>query len=147
MEIVLILFVGIVGGVAAGLVAIAIGWHRGDAIAAVASRRQPLDPPAINYSSLKVSGVGGLCLVALSIGLAIALPQIRNTMLTGLVLGILLAVALVLWRRRAPLPSSGAKPGANTTLAIDAESGADEHPVGYRSPDRHDRHALTSVGS
>jgi hypothetical protein len=142
MEVVLIMFVGMLGGVAAGLVAIAIGWHRGDAIAALASRRRPLDAPAINYSSLKVSGVGGLGLVVLCVGISIALPTVRQTMLTGLGLGIVLAVGLVLWRRNAPLPSSGAKPGANTTLAIDDEPVDATRTKDVRVGHRIERHAI-----
>lgn len=143
MEVILfVLFVGIIGGAFAGLTTLVIGWHRRDAIAALASRRRALDPPAINYSSLKVSGVGGLCLVVLCLGIAMALPQVRQTVLAGLALGIIMAVALVLWRRRAPLPSSGAKPGANITLAIEDEDVATERPQDAHTGHRIERHAV-----
>lgn len=54
---------------------------------------------------------------------AINVPKIRQLLTIGLALGVVFGVVLVLWRRRAgPMPSSGRRPGANTTLSIDLPS-------------------------
>ena len=77
----------------------------------------------INMARIRVAGVGGLGLVAMAVVVAINIPKIRQLLTIGLALGVLFGVVLVLWRRRAgPMPSSGRRPGANTTLSIDLPS-------------------------
>jgi hypothetical protein len=74
----------------------------------------------INMARIRVAGVGGLGLVAVAVVVALFVPTIRQSVTAGLVLGVLLGVTLILLRRHAgPLPSSGRRPGANTTFAID----------------------------
>jgi len=74
----------------------------------------------INIASIRVAGVGGLGLVAMALALAWAIPRIGQTVALGAALGMGLAVVLILWRRRAgPIPTSGSRMGANTTLSID----------------------------
>ena len=74
----------------------------------------------INIASVRVAGVGGLGLVAVAAALAWSIPRIGQTILFGALLGVVLAAALILWRRRhGPMPTSGGRPGANTTLSID----------------------------
>jgi hypothetical protein len=112
------LVLGLIGGV---LVAAGLGGRRRstDVVAAEAGARRPLEPPTINYSQLKVSGLGGFGLVVVCIGIAIQVPQIRGRMIVALLLGVAMG-ALLVWRRHNhPLPSSDASLGANTTLKID----------------------------
>lgn len=74
----------------------------------------------INMARIRVAGIGGLGLVAMAAVVAVVIPRIRQSLLLGLALGVLFGAVLVWWRRRAgPMPSSGQRPGANTTLAID----------------------------
>ena len=76
---------------------------------------------AINISRIRVAGIGGLGLVAMSLLVAIFVPRIGQALGVGLVFGVLLGVALILGRRRfGVMKSSGRQSGANTTLAIDA---------------------------
>ena len=125
---------GIVGGVA-----MAVWLRRVNRL----RRENPLDAggfqdgptDVINMAHIRVAGVGGLGLVLLSVAVAFGIPQVGKSMAAGLLLGALLALVLI--RRRqvtGPMPSSGARPGANTMLAIDApdaasgETTTDEQP-------------------
>jgi hypothetical protein len=75
----------------------------------------------INMARIRVAGIGGLGLVAMAAVVAVMIPRIRQSLIIGLALGALFAVILILLRRRAgPMPSSGRRPGANTTLSIDS---------------------------
>jgi len=74
----------------------------------------------INMARIRVVGIGGLGLVAMAGVVAVSIPRIRLSMAVGLALGVLFAVLLAVWRRHAgPMPSSGRRPGANTTLSIE----------------------------
>jgi hypothetical protein len=95
--------------------------------------RNPLDAGArqggptdiINMAHIRVEGVGGLGMVLMAIAIALGVPQIGKSLAAGLLLGALMAVVLIRWRRAAgPIPSSGQRPGANTMLAIDAPESA-----------------------
>lgn len=134
MEPLFIMVPGLVGGLAIAFLL----FHRQRA------SRQPTDlfyrerlsTDLINMAHVRVAGVGGLGLVAMATWVAFFVPAIRYSMLTGLTLGVMFAAALVAYRRRTgPMPSSGQRPGANTTLAI-----AD--PI---SPALVDRHRPTDV--
>jgi hypothetical protein len=57
--------------------------------------RQPL---SINISAIGVAGIGGLGMVALVAIIAIAFPIARWVLLSGILGGGLLAVALIKWR-------------------------------------------------
>ncbi len=84
-------------------------------------RNLPVTTDIINMSRIRVDGVGGLGLVAMALTVAWFVPRIRQYLAIGLALGVLLAVVLILLRRRrGPMPSSGGTPGANTTLTLDA---------------------------
>jgi len=79
-----------------------------------------LSTDVINMARIRVAGIGGLGLVAMALATAYAVPRIGQTLTAGAVLGVCLAAALILWRRHeGPMPSSGGRPGANTTLSID----------------------------
>lgn len=83
----------------------------------------------INIASIRVAGIGGLGLVAMALALAWSIPRIGQSLALGAVLGVGLAAVLILWRRRlGPMPTSGGRSGANTTLSID-------EPVSPEKPD------------
>jgi hypothetical protein len=56
-------------------------------------------PVAINISGIPVAGVGGLGLVAMAVVVSVFLPAASWTMGAGLAGGVLLAMALVVFRR------------------------------------------------
>jgi hypothetical protein len=87
----------------------------------------PLVDP-INIAHIRVTGIAGLGFVLLALAVAAYIPSIGVSLAAGAVLGIVFAVVLIVRRRRiGPLPSSGARPGANTTLSIDmGESASDD---------------------
>ena len=75
----------------------------------------------INIASVRVAGIGGLGLMAMALIVAVFVPSIGVSLAIAAVLGTVLAVGLILWRRRTgPMPSSGRHPGANTVLSIDS---------------------------
>ena len=83
----------------------------------------------INMAHIRVAGIGGLGLVAMALAVAVWVPRIGQTLALGLVLGALVAVLMILRRRRSgPMPSSGRQAGANTTLSIDAIGAPPEAP-------------------
>ena len=61
---------------------------------------QPERNVQINISGIPVEGVGGLGLVAMAVLVSIVMPAARWTMVAGLIGGALLAVVLVIARRR-----------------------------------------------
>ena len=118
MDPVFIVIPGLLGGVVIA-VAIAMLRHRfRSRLSKAAEGREPV--AAIDISSIRVAGIGGLGLVAMAVAVAWTFPRIGFTMELGLLLGALMAVALIIARRRfGSMPSSGQHGGANTTLAID----------------------------
>jgi hypothetical protein len=126
-----ILVPGVLGGLA--LAALYLAWQRrhpsAPPLTAAPYRGQPLSTDAINMSSIKVAGVGGLGLVAMAAAVALDVPRIGETVAIGFVLGSIAAVMMILRRRRTgPMPSSGRGLGANTVLSIDAPRGSREAP-------------------
>ena len=78
----------------------------------------------INMAHIRVAGVGGLGLVAMCLAVAVWVPRIRQSLAISLGLGVVLAVVLILRRRKTgPMPSSGRSAGANTMLSIDDAGG------------------------
>ena len=64
---------------------------------------KPLPPPSphmINMARIRVSGVGGLGMVAMSVVVAAFVPSIRLSMAIAFVLGLALAAVLIAFRRR-----------------------------------------------
>ena len=60
----------------------------------------PASPDHINMAHIRVAGVGGLGLVAMAAVVAWNVPEIGDVMAFALVAGVVLAVALIAWRRR-----------------------------------------------
>jgi len=118
MDPVLIMIPGFLGGL---LIALAIALYRNRFHPRLSEQRDEPNPTdAINISSIRVAGVGGLGLVAMAVAVAWDIPPIGWTMELGLLLGAVMAVAMIVARRRVgAMPSSGQHGGANTVLAID----------------------------
>ncbi|HJR60880.1 MAG TPA: hypothetical protein VJ813_15830 [Vicinamibacterales bacterium] len=88
-------------------------------------RPAPLSTDVINMASIKVAGIGGFGLVALTVLIAFDVPRIGQTVGLGLILGAALAAGMIVRRRRTgSMPSSGRTMGANSTLSIDLASGS-----------------------
>ena len=95
--------------------------HHTGAAPVAADRVRPLSTDVINMASIRVAGIGGLGLVAMAVVVALFVPRIRQSIALSLVLGAAFALVLIMRRRaEGPMPSSGRRPGANTTLSIDA---------------------------
>src|SRR6478752_4376327 len=109
-----------VGGLVVALL-LALFHHRSPQAREPLPRRD--DAPlvdAINIAHIRVTGIAGLGFVLLALAVALYIPSIGVSLATGAVLGIVFAVVLIFRRRRSgPLPSSGGRPGANTTLSIE----------------------------
>lgn len=123
MEPLLIIIVpGLLGGIVFALLFIRLGGGpddaRGDA------RLEPPSTNMINMASIRVTGVGGLGMVAMAITVAIFVPRIRLTMAIALLLGAALAAVLIALRRRqGPLGSSN-HPGAHSMFPMDTPPAA-----------------------
>jgi hypothetical protein len=111
---------GIVGGAVIAFVLFRLGKSSRGEVRADAFRRQPLSTDIINMAHIRVAGLGGLGLVLVAFAVAVSFPRIGLSLALGLVLGGLFAAVLILRRQRTgPMPSSGKRTGANTTLSID----------------------------
>lgn len=75
-----------------------------------------------NIATLRVTGVGGLRLVAMATSVALYLPTVRLAMALGLGLGIVTACALIVRARKTgPMPSSGRGTGASTVFGLQGQ--------------------------
>jgi hypothetical protein len=99
-----------------------------------------LEPPStnmINMARIRVSGVGGLGMVAMAVTVAIFVPKIRLTMAIALGLGAVMAAVLIALRRREGALPSSHDPGAHSMFALElppsdgAEDG-DPTPAGRK---------------
>jgi hypothetical protein len=79
------------------------------------TRLAPPSPNLINMARIRVSGLGGLGMLAMSIVVAIFVPRIRVTMAIALVLGAAMAAVLIAQRRRQS-PWNSQHPGAHSML-------------------------------
>jgi hypothetical protein len=98
------------------------------------------EPPQINMSRIKVSGIGGLGMLGMAVVMAVALPEVRVFVVLSLIVGTLTGLALIRYRStrgpwgpddrehplfdghegRAPGPDAPARPriaGAASTLS------------------------------
>lgn len=121
---------GILGGIVIALLIVRLQRQGDRQISPDAFQDRPLSTDVINMAHIRVAGVGGLGLVAMAAWVAFNVPRIGQVLAIGLVTGAALA-AILIYRRRArgPMPSSGARPGANTVLSIDAPADADTDPA------------------
>jgi hypothetical protein len=100
-------------------------------------RRHPVSTDVINMARIRVDGIGGFGLVVMALTVAWFVLRIRQHVAIGLGLGVLLAIVLVVVRRRnGPMPSSGETPGANSTLSIDDPIASDDRDDGRLPPGR-----------
>ncbi|MGB2714098.1 MAG: hypothetical protein WBC51_07965 [Vicinamibacterales bacterium] len=107
---------GIIGGIGLAFLFRRLGarqWGSSD--------YEHLEPPStniINMARIRVSGVGGLGMVAMSIVVAAFVPQIRMSMAIAFTLGIALALIMIgVRRRKGPLAPN--PPGAHMMLPLD----------------------------
>lgn len=131
---ILILVPGMVGG--ALLALLIVRFSRPSDRVSGDRRLAPPSTNMINMATIRVSGLGGLGMVAMAVTIAVFVPRIRLTMAIALLLGGALAWGLIAFRRRnGPLPS-GRDPGAHSMLPLDMESVASDRdqrrPVGPR---------------
>ena len=108
-----ILVPGILGGVVVALIVSRLSAGGGP----VPARHQlrAADPGLINMARIKIDGVGGLGMVAMSLVVAISVPFIRASIALALVLGALVAAVLISRRYRSgPLTSSSRHAGAHS---------------------------------
>lgn len=86
------------------------------------SSYEHLEPPStnvINMARIRVSGVGGLGMVAMSIVVAAFVPRIRLSMAVAFALGASLAVIMIARRRRTGPLAPDNPPGAHTMLPLE----------------------------
>lgn len=142
MEALLIILVpGVLGGLLFALLFFRYGGRPDDL--AGGARLSPPSIGMINMSHIRVSGVGGLGMVAMATVVAIFVPRIRLHMAIALLLGAALAGGLiVLRRRRGPLGSNN-HPGAHSPLLMHtpAAAASAEPAPAPRGP-RHDLAAI-----
>ncbi|HEX7778392.1 MAG TPA: hypothetical protein VF424_04085 [Vicinamibacterales bacterium] len=62
--------------------------------------RDGLSTDVINFSRIRVTGVGGLALVAVAVAIAFSIPFIGISVAVGLLGGVLLSLALAAYRRQ-----------------------------------------------
>ena len=95
-------------------------WSPAGGLAVGATGRNGRQRDVINISAIRVAGVGGLGLVGMAVSLAWTFPSVAQSLMLGGGLGLLLAVCLIIYRRRTgPLPSSARHGAANTTLHLE----------------------------
>ena len=96
-----VLFIGFLGGLVIAAVMLLLHRRSVPDKTAVPYRPEPLSTDIINMASIKVAGVGGLGLVAMAAAVALDIPRIAQSVGIGMGLGVIGAVATILWRRRA----------------------------------------------
>jgi hypothetical protein len=125
----MIVFPGLLGGV---VVALLIGMSASKPREREPETRlEPLSPHLINMAHIRVAGVGGLGMVAMAIVVAIFVPQIRSRMAIALLLGVVLAAALIAYRRRHGPLGSNTTPGAHAMFPMESAP----PPASFRSSD------------
>jgi hypothetical protein len=118
---VIILVPGLLGGIAFAVLFYQFARRPPDGVT-VAERLEPPSTGIINMAQIRVAGIGGLGMVAMSIVVAIFVPRIRFTMALGIVLGCVMAAILVAVRRRNDEAGAGIDPGAHALFPLDVPS-------------------------
>jgi uncharacterized membrane protein YedE/YeeE len=137
---------GLIGGLVIGLLVIFLNRNRRGSLTAEEFRDGTSSSDVINAARIRVAGIGGLGLVAMAAAVAVFVPRIRFSLALGAGLGCVLAAILIAWRRRGPMPSSGQRLGANTTLAIDLPADDDHNrtPRGDAQPLERASHCVSA---
>jgi hypothetical protein len=116
----LVVVPGFLGGLVLAVVVILLQRRHQFTPSVIVSSRLPVTTDVINMASIKVTGIGGLGLVAMAAAVAFDVPLIGQAIAVGLAFGISGALIAILWRRHTgPLPSSSRYMGANAVLSID----------------------------
>jgi hypothetical protein len=130
----LVLILGFLGGL---VLALLIFRMQAPSSSLDSLRRHPVSTDVINMARIRVDGIGGFGLVVMALTVAWFVLRIRQHVAIGLGLGVLLAIVLVVVRRRnGPMPSSGETPGANSTLSIDDPIASSDRDEGRLPPGR-----------
>jgi hypothetical protein len=120
------LTVSLAGGLVVALLLFRVSKRFGSPVRDVYGRHTA-STDVINMAHIRVAGAGGLGLVIVALATALDIPEIGQLVTLSFMLGVVLAVGLIAWRRRkGPMPSSGGQMGANTMLSIDAPKLEDE---------------------
>ena len=129
--VVVIVVPGLIGGVA---IALFMALRRSRSSKRTSVRFEDPSTDVINMARIRVAGVGGLGLLAMAGVVAYFVPRIGQTLVIGLVLGVVFAAVMILRRRQSgPMPSSGRRPGANAILSIDEPMTPDDEDDPRRS--------------
>ena len=92
----IVIAVSFLGGLAIASVVVLLNQRRQAAPSVVVPYRPlPISTDVINMAHIRVAGLGGLGLVAMSAVVALAVPEIFRSIAIGLGLGICLAAALI----------------------------------------------------
>jgi hypothetical protein len=119
----LIMVPGFLGGLILAVAVILLQRPQPSTSSLIVSNRLAVTTDVINMASIKVTGVGGLGLVAMAAAVAFDVPLIGQAVAVGLALGVSGALVAILWRRHTgPLPSSNRYMGANAVLSIDVST-------------------------
>jgi hypothetical protein len=125
----LVLAPGVLGGLVIAWLIARVQRRSSTPASTDAFSRNGRSSDVINMAHIRVAGVGGLGLVAMAAAVAFNVPRVGQALAVAAVAGAAFAAVLIAWRRKTgALPSSGARPGANTVLAIDAPHSADVQP-------------------
>ena len=113
-----LLFMAMFAGMAAIAILVMRRTGRGGAASHDPFGHQAQGTDVINVSHIRVAGFGGLGLVAVAAGMAIALPRIGQTLIIGAIGGAAAAFAVIRYRRThgGPLDSSHMQPGGRAML-------------------------------
>ena len=119
-----LLFMATFAGMAAIAILVMRRTGRGGAASHDPFGHQAQGTDVINVSHIRVAGFGGLGLVAVAVGMAIALPRIGQTLIIGAIGGAVAAYAVIRYRRThgGPLDSSHMQPGGRAML-VEPEQG------------------------
>jgi hypothetical protein len=118
------IFIVLLAGLAGGLV-LAFLFRGGPARVYDETGLEPPSTDVINMARIRVRGIGGLGMVAISVAVAIFVPRIRVTMIIALLLGGTLAAVLIALRRRErSLPSIDGR-GDDSLLSLDRDRAVD----------------------
>ena len=107
MPAVTLMLPGIVGGVFLAILLFTLTRRSAGGTPLPRRKLEPLTTDLINMAHIRVAGIGGLCMMAAGVVIAVYVPEIGWALGTSIGLGAALAVGLILHRERALKSSSG----------------------------------------